>query len=97
MVQYFFIVTAPVFISAAIYLAFGRLLKHVAGDQAPVSPRAVFSIFLAFDIVTTIIQIAGAASVGSAESNDKDPTPANNALLAGLAVQVMLPKACDRL
>ena len=34
------------------------------------------------------MQIAGAALIGSAESNHKDPTTPNNILLAGLAIQV---------
>lgn len=88
MVQYFFIVTAPVFLSAAIYLAFGRLVQLLAPSSPPIRPRALFLTFLAFDIVTTIIQIAGAASIGTAESNGRDPTTANNVLLAGLAIQV---------
>ena len=34
-----------------------------------------------------VMQIAGAASIGTAESNNRDPNPANNALIAGLALQ----------
>lgn len=55
-VQYFFIVVAPVFLAAAIYFAFGRLILLV-GSASPVRPRLIFGIFLAFDIVTTIIQV----------------------------------------
>ena len=51
------------------------------------SPRLILAIFITFDVVTTIIQIAGAASIGTAESNGKDPAPANDALIAGLAIQ----------
>lgn len=48
----------------------------------------LFWTFLACDIVTTIIQIAGAASIGAAESNGKSPKTANDVLIAGLAIQV---------
>ena len=50
--------------------------------------RLLFWTFLACDIVTTIIQIAGAASIGAAESNGNSPKTANNVLIAGLAIQV---------
>lgn len=47
------------------------------------------------DVITTLVQVAGAALIGTAESNlyQGKPTPitpeqANNILLAGLALQV---------
>lgn len=47
------------------------------------------------DVVTTIIQVAGAASLGTAESNlyqgksvSLTPEQANKILIAGLALQV---------
>ncbi len=45
-------------------------------------------IFVVFDVVTTVIQIVGAALIGTAESNNTSPETANNILLAGLAIQV---------
>lgn len=38
--------------------------------------------------MATIVQVAGAALIGSAYSNGKDPTTPNHILLAGLAFQV---------
>lgn len=46
------------------------------------------AIFVVFDVVTTVIQIVGAALIGTAESNNTSPETANNILLAGLAIQV---------
>ena len=40
-------------------------------------------------MISTVIQIAGAASIGSAESDSKNPTIPNNILLAGLAFQTL--------
>ncbi|KAK9866144.1 hypothetical protein WJX84_010654 [Apatococcus fuscideae] len=89
MCQYFFIVVALVFFAAAIYLALSWLLLGVSGrHKPPVSPRLILIIFVCFDIVCTIIQVAGAASIGTAESNDQDPSPANDVLIMGLAIQV---------
>ena len=79
---------APVFFAATIYLDLSRLIVGVTGsDKPPVSPRPILAIFITFDVITTIVQIAGAASIGSAESNNKDPAPANDVLIVGLAVQ----------
>ncbi|KAK9817152.1 hypothetical protein WJX72_010401 [[Myrmecia] bisecta] len=86
-VNYFFIVVAPVFFSAAVYLGLGRVLNLVKDQKQPVSARAVFVTFLVCDIVTTVMQVVGAALIGVAESNQKSPTTANNILLAGLALQ----------
>lgn len=51
-------------------------------------PKLILWIFIVCDAIATIVQIAGAALVGVAYSNRKDPTTPNNILLAGLAFQV---------
>jgi hypothetical protein len=38
-------------------------------------------------VIATVVQILGAAMIGVASSNRKDPTTANNILLGGLAFQ----------
>ncbi|KAI4240248.1 MAG: hypothetical protein LQ352_007686 [Teloschistes flavicans] len=91
-VQYFMIVVAPVFISASIYVCINRLIpwaKAVGHElhQWWLAPRLILWGFVTVDIVTTIMQIAGAALIGSSESNMNDPTTGNNILLAGLAIQ----------
>ena len=61
----------------------------IAGrSYAPLPPKFIVVIFVVFDVVTTVIQIVGAALIGTAESNNTSPKTANNILLAGLAVQV---------
>ena len=86
-VQYFFIVVAPVFFAAAIYIGLTRLITLGGRHISLLPPRVIFAIFLSLDIVTIIIQIAGAASIGSRESNGQDPTSANDILIAGLSIQ----------
>lgn len=92
--QYFFIVTAPVFITASIYMCPNKLIAWAQESGYAASkrrgwlrPRWILWGFVACDIVSTIMQVAGAAMTGNAESNRKDPTTANNILLAGLAFQ----------
>ncbi len=86
--QYFCIVVAPVFFSAAIYTIISVLIKAVGRQYAPMSPKLILWIFIVCDVIATVVQIAGAALVGTAYSDQKDPDTANNILLAGLAFQV---------
>lgn len=87
-VQYFFIVIAPVFFSAAIYTIVSVMVNIYGRACAPIPPKAILGIFIACDVVATIVQIAGAALVGVAYSNQRNPTVYNHILLAGLAFQV---------
>ncbi len=87
-VQYFFVVIAPVFFSAAIYTIVSALINTYGSKYSPLPPKVILGIFITCDVVATIIQIAGAALVGVAYSNKKNPTTPNNILLAGLAIQV---------
>ena len=50
--------------------------------------KAILDIFITADVVSTIIQVAGAALIGSAESGSRSLTTPNNILLAGLAFQI---------
>jgi hypothetical protein len=86
--QYFCIVVAPVFYSAAIYTLISVMISHVGREYAPLPPKVILWTFVACDVIATVIQITGAALVGTAYSNGKDPNTPNNILLAGLAFQV---------
>ena len=86
--QYFLIVVAPVFFSAGIYTIVSVLINTYGRQYSPIPPKVVLGVFITCDVAATIIQIAGAALVGIAYSNRKDPTTPNNILLAGLAFQV---------
>ena len=91
------IVTAPVFISASMYVCLSRLitwttvsgfdLASAGGVARAIKPKWILWGFVSCDVVATIIQVAGAALIGASESNGKDPTVPNNILLAGLAFQ----------
>ncbi|KAH9880774.1 hypothetical protein IAQ61_001068 [Plenodomus lingam] len=86
-IQYFFIVVAPVFFAAAIYTLLSRLISATSRQYAPLKPKLILWIFITCDVVATIVQILGAALIGVAASNRKDTTTPNNILLAGLAFQ----------
>ncbi|ETN37563.1 uncharacterized protein HMPREF1541_07185 [Cyphellophora europaea CBS 101466] len=86
--QYFCIVVAPVFYSAAIYTLISVMINRVGKQYSPLPPKLILWVFILCDVVATVIQITGAGLVGSAYSNGKDPNIPNNILLAGLAFQV---------
>ena len=86
--QYFCIVVAPVFYSAAIYTLITVMINHVGRQYSPLPPKLILWVFIVCDVIATGVQVAGAALVGTAYSNGRDPNAANNILLAGLAFQV---------
>lgn len=86
--NYFFIVTAPVFLAAGIYTILSALIHRLGRRYSPVPPKFVLWFFITSDVIATVTQVAGAALIGVAQSNRDDPTTANNILLGGLAYQV---------
>ena len=87
-VQYFFIVVAPVLFAAAIYATISILIRRFGRQYSPIlSPRAIVVTFIICDVIATIVQVTGAALIGSAESNNEDSTTPNNILLGGLCFQ----------
>jgi len=87
-VQYFFIVVAPVFFSAAIYTIITVMINRVGREYAPLPPNAILWIFIVCDVVATVVQIVGSALIGVAYANRKDPNTPKNILLGGLSFQV---------
>lgn len=93
-VQYFLIVTAPVLISASIYVCLTKVLAWAADQGLDLSSKSVLLrknvvlwTFITIDVLSTIMQVTGAGMIGGATSKGKDPTTANNILLSGLAIQ----------
>jgi hypothetical protein len=105
-VQYFFIVVAPVFFQAAFYIALADALRLLEGGGRTLlgfNPKILVAVMITADVVTTIVQICGAALIGVAESSTyrdgKSSTvtsdQANDILLAGLSLQVSrVPYVC---
>jgi len=66
-----------------------RFISKAGRDYAPLPPKLIVGIFVVFDVVTTVIQIVGAALIGVAESNNNSPVTGNDILLVGLCIQVV--------
>ncbi|KAK1830866.1 RTA1 like protein-domain-containing protein [Podospora conica] len=86
--QYFFVVTAPVFLAAGIYTILSALIHRLGREYSLLSPKLILWIFITSDAIATVTQISGAALIGVRQTKRADPTDANNILLGGLAYQV---------
>lgn len=86
--NYFFIVTAPVFLAAGIYAILSALIFRLGRQYSFLPPTIVLWFFITSDVIATITQVAGAAIIGKRESDRKDPKIGNDILLGGLAFQV---------
>lgn len=60
-IQYFFIVTAPVFLSAGIYTILSALIHRLGREHSLLPPKVILWIFMTSDAIATVAQIAGAA------------------------------------
>ena len=87
--QYFCIVVAPVFYSAAIYSLLSVMIGWVGQKHSPLPPRVLLWAFITCDVFATIIQVLGAGLVGSRYSHGGDPNVPNKILLAGLIFQTI--------
>lgn len=88
--NYFFIVVAPVFLAAGIYTILSALIPRVGRKYSFLPPKLILAFFITSDAISTIVQIAGASLIGVKSSRREDPTTANNILLGGLAYQVFV-------
>jgi hypothetical protein len=92
-VQYFLIVTAPVLISASIYVCLTRIMAGAElngtdfGNRWWMKKKFILWTFIIIDAVTTAMQVIGAGLIGAATSKQKDPKTANYILLSGLVIQ----------
>ncbi|KAF1812327.1 RTA1-domain-containing protein [Eremomyces bilateralis CBS 781.70] len=91
-IQSTFIVIAPVFIAAGNYLLIGRLIRAVLPPTHHrifrVPARLLTRIFVAFDVLSCLIQASGS---GIASSNDWEGSTVEtgtNVLIGGLSLQV---------
>ncbi|KAH0394667.1 RTA1 like protein, partial [Aureobasidium melanogenum] len=82
--QHFCVVVAPVFFSASIYSIASVLTNFYGRGFAPLPPKLILWGFVGCDVVATVLQIVGAALVGTAYSDRKDPTDYNTILFSGL-------------
>ncbi|CAF1519649.1 unnamed protein product [Rotaria magnacalcarata] len=82
------IILAPIFNAAIEYVLIGRLM-HAVGDQySLVKPNLVAWIFIVCDIISMLVQSAGAGVLTSAGANLQNLETGENILLGGLGVNL---------
>lgn len=87
-INYFFIVTAPVLMAAGMYTILSVLIYRLGTKYSLMPAKAILWFFITSDVISTIVQVTGASLIGSLSAKRKDPTVANDILLGGLAYQV---------
>ena len=97
-IQYCFIILAPVVIAAALYVCFARIVYHVVPASARrigllwVPPRFLTLIFVVCDIAALFVQLIGALIVSSTQVTDSDAAEkldrGKKIVLIGLGVQL---------
>ncbi|KAK0702294.1 RTA-like protein [Lasiosphaeris hirsuta] len=73
--NYFFIITTPVFLSAGIYTILSALIHRLRKEHSILPPKLILWIFITSDAIATVMQIAGAALIGVKQTMRQDPTP----------------------
>ncbi|KAI9158600.1 RTA-like protein [Paramyrothecium foliicola] len=87
-IQYIFILVAPALFAASIYMTLGRLIRSVKGEKLSIiSVRWLTKLFVLGDVMSFVVQVFGG---GMAANEDADPVLAENIIIAGLVVQIII-------
>ncbi|PQE31002.1 hypothetical protein CJF32_00006039 [Rutstroemia sp. NJR-2017a WRK4] len=97
-IQFTLIFLSPVFMAAACYIVFGRIIYHVVPKEACntkllwISPRFVTPTFVLCDIVALLLQLSGAIKFTSIDPStpnaQSEIESGRNVALAGVSVQL---------
>lgn len=87
LLQGVFLVVAPVFFAASLYMVYARIVRAVHGEAfPPISPRMTTVLFVVGDLTCLNIQSSGAGLLG----NEKIAYIGNDIVVVGLFLQVAL-------
>ncbi|KAJ3004492.1 hypothetical protein HKX48_001195 [Thoreauomyces humboldtii] len=82
------ITLAPAFITAAIYLCLGRIIRIHGSHHARLSPRAITRVFVFCDVVSLVVQSLGGA-IASVATDPKTGDLGIHVMMGGLVFQVL--------
>ncbi|KAL2831411.1 RTA1 like protein-domain-containing protein [Aspergillus cavernicola] len=83
------LVIGPVFFTAAIYLFLSQLIRHYGDQFSLLPPKAYLWIFISVDVLSLIIQAAGAGIASSQLSKpDGNPKRGSNIVAGGMLFQI---------
>ncbi|KAL3486459.1 RTA1 like protein-domain-containing protein [Aspergillus germanicus] len=84
------LVIGPVFFTAAIYLFLSQLIRHYGDQYSLLRPKAYLWIFISVDVLSLIIQAAGAGIASSQLSKpDGNPKRGSNIVAGGMIFQIV--------
>ncbi|KAH8897320.1 RTA1-domain-containing protein [Thozetella sp. PMI_491] len=87
LIQSIFLILAPVFFAASLYMTYGRCVRAVQGEKwAPISPRWSTRLFVLGDIVTLQVQSSAAGMLAKSESYSQG----EHLIVAGLILQIII-------
>jgi hypothetical protein len=84
------IIIGPTFICVSMYLTLKHVAIHLAPDLSRIRPRLYPLIFLPADLTCLIIQAIGGGIAAAAGTNRALINGGNNAIIAGIALQVFV-------
>jgi len=79
---------APAFMAAGIYFCLSRIVTTFGAENSRIKPISYPRIFIPCDFISLLLQAIGGGMASVASHTNKDPTPGNNIMLAGLSFQV---------
>ncbi|KAF2807225.1 RTA1-domain-containing protein [Mytilinidion resinicola] len=79
---------APAFMAAGIYLCLSRIVTTFGAQNSRIAPLSYPRIFIPCDLISLLLQAAGGGLASAASHTNRDPTPGNNIMIAGLSMQV---------
>ncbi|KAL2834678.1 RTA1 like protein-domain-containing protein [Aspergillus pseudoustus] len=83
------LVIGPVFFTAAIYLFLSQLIQHYGAQYSLLKPKAYLWIFISVDVLSLIIQAAGAGIASSQLGKpDGNPKRGSNVVAGGMIFQI---------
>ncbi|SCU85568.1 LAME_0D01860g1_1 [Lachancea meyersii CBS 8951] len=89
LLQFICLTIAPVFTMAGIYYQLGKLIEIYGHNFALFKNPMLYSyIFIAFDVISLIIQALGGGMAGSAAANYENSDTGDHVFVGGLAFQV---------
>lgn len=89
MMQIITLVIAPVFVTAALYVMLGDLIRTRGEHFSVLKPKVYIAVFCTCDVVALVVQATGAAIASHAFDTAKDTKPGAHIVAGGVIFQLL--------
>lgn len=89
MMQIITLVIAPVFVTAALYVMLGDLIRTRGEHFSVLKPKLYIAVFCTCDVIALVVQATGAAMASHAFDTGKDTTPGAHIVAGGVIFQLL--------